>query len=98
MSRRKRRRYTPEFKSQAVALVLDEGLSVAQAARDLSIPESVLGRWTSQERINRNPRPDGPLTTEERAELNRLRREVNTLKMEREILKKAAAWFAKETL
>ncbi len=98
MSRRKRRRYTPEFKSQAVALVLDEGLSVAQAARDLSIPESVLGRWNAQERINRNPRPDGPLTTEERAELNRLRREVNTIKMEREILKKAAAWFAKETL
>lgn len=92
---KKRRQYTREFKKEAVQLVLGHGLSIAQAARDLGVGESVLGTWV---RKARDAAEEGtPLSEDERAELRRLQREVAVLREERDILKKAAAFFAKET-
>ena len=95
--KRARRQFTDEFKAGAVKLVLDEGKSAAQVARDLDLGPTVLGRWLEQARVDRGQGKPGELTTQERQELGALRREVRTLRMEREILKKAAAFFAKET-
>jgi transposase len=94
--RRPRRSFTDEFKAGAVRLVLDEGKSVAHVARDLDLTESALRGWVERARADRTKGKTG-LTTEERAELSRLRKEVRELKMERDILKKAAAFFAKES-
>ncbi len=96
MEKRKRRQFTKEFKAEAVRLVLDQKQSVTQTARDLGIWESSLTAWVKQAKIDRGHGPPGALTTEERAELAQLRRENRTLRMEREILKKATAFFAKE--
>lgn len=93
--RRARRQFTDEFKVGAVGLVLDEGKSVAQVARELDLTESALRTWVERGRADRTQGRTG-LTTEERAELRRLRKEVRTLRTEREILKKAAAFFAKD--
>ena len=87
--KRPRRSFTDEFKAGAVALVLDEGKTVAQVARDLDLTVSALRGWVEQARADRTKGQTG-LTTEEREELTRLRRENRELKMEREILKKAA--------
>jgi transposase len=95
MSSSRRRKYTPEFKAEAVKLVLDHGLTRAQAARDLGVSESVLSRWVQRAREHQQP---DALTEPERVELQRLRREVRTLRVEREILKKATAFFAREIL
>jgi transposase len=92
--RRERRRFSKEYKAEAVKLVLDEGKSVSQVARDLDLTASALGKWVSQERADRSNGKTG-LTTAEREELKRLRKEVRVLRMEREILKKATAFFAK---
>jgi transposase len=94
---RKRRTFSPEFKEETVALVLDKGMSMRQVAHDLDIGESVIGRWVKQAKVDRGDNPRGDLTTEEKEELRKLRRENKILKEEREILKKAAAFFAKET-
>jgi transposase len=91
----KRRNYTPEFKAEAVKLVLEAGLTQAQASRDLGVAESVLGRWLRDARASAHP---GALSEVDRAELARLRKEVVILRKERDILKKAAAFFARETL
>lgn len=93
--RRPKRSFTDEFKAGAVRLVLDEGKSIAQAARDLDLTESSLRNWVSQAHADRSHGKTG-LTTEERQELARLRKENRELRMERDILKKAAAFFAKE--
>jgi transposase len=93
--RRERRSFTDEFKAGAVRLVLDEEKSVAQVARDLDLTESALRKWVDQARADRSGGKTG-LTSEERAELARLRKENRELRLEREILKKAAAFFAKE--
>ena len=93
--RRPRRQFTDEFKAGAVGLVLDEGKSVAQVARELDLTESALRTWVERGRADRTKGRTG-LTTEEREELRRLRKEVRTLRTEREILKKAAAFFAKD--
>jgi transposase len=93
--RRSRRSFTDEFKAGAVALVLDQGKTVAEVARDLDLTESSLRGWVERARADRTKGKTG-LTSEERAELARLRKENRELKMEREILKKAAAFFAKE--
>ena len=84
-ARRARRKYTAEFKTEAVKLVLEDGLSRAQAARDLGVTESVLGRWVQKAR---EVQVGDALTVAERAELKRLRKEVSTLRKERDILKK----------
>jgi transposase len=91
-----RRAFTEEFKAGAVRLVLDEGKTIAEVARDLGLAPNGLGRWVSQARADRSQGKTG-LTTEERAELARLRKENRELRMERELLKKAAAFFAKES-
>jgi transposase len=94
MSMRKRRSFTEEFKAEAVSLVLDQGMSASQVARDLDLTLSSLRSWVEQAKADRG---EGGLTTDEKEELRRLRRENRELKMEREILKKAAAFFAKES-
>jgi transposase len=94
-SRRPRRSFTDEYRAGAVRLVLDEGKTISQAARDLGLTASALGMWVKHARAVRSNGKTG-LTTEERAELARLRKENRELRMERDILKKAAAFFAKE--
>lgn len=97
MSRRKRRSFSEEEKAAAVEHVRQSGRSVYQAARELDLTETALRRWVDQAAIDRGEGPDGALTSEEREELRRLRRENRELQVEREILKKATAFFAKES-
>jgi transposase len=92
--RRPRRQFDDEFKAQAVRLVLDEGKSVGAVAHDLDLTESALRQWVERARADRSGGKTG-LTTAEREELARLRKENRILQEEREILKKAAAFFAK---
>lgn len=92
--RRARRQFTPEFKAGAVRLVLDEGKPVAAMARDLDLTETALRAWVQRARADRTHGRTG-LTIVEREELGRLRKENRELRTEREILKKAAAFFAK---
>ena len=89
------RGYPPEFRAEAVELVRSGRKTLRQAATDLGVSYEGLRRWVVQATIDRGER-DG-LSTEERDELRRLRREVRVLREEREILKKAAAFFAEET-
>ena len=91
--KRTNRHYPPEFKEEAVALVTEQGYSVRQAADSLGIRSNMLYRW--KDKIEKVQSGEG-LSTEERAELNQLRKEVRDLRMEKEILKKASAFFAKE--
>lgn len=90
--------YPLEFRQEAVRLVLHTDKTAAQVARDLGISPKTLGNWVRSERagIVRDSAP-GALTESEREELRRLRKENHELKLEREILRKAAAYFAKET-
>ncbi len=96
MERRKRRAFTKEFKAETVRLVVEGGRSIPEVARDLDLTESALRLWVHQAEVDAGRGKPGELTTAEREELQRLRREVKTLRLEREILKKAAAFFAKE--
>ncbi len=93
---RVRRQFTDEFKSGAVRLVLDEGKTVAEVARDLDLTPSALAGWVKHARADRDGGKSG-LTTDERTELAKLRKENRELRMERELLKKWAAFFAKES-
>jgi transposase len=95
MSRRNRRSFTPEQKADAVRLIREVG-NLSKVSRDLGIDENSLRRWMKQAEIDEGRGQEGALTTEEREELRRLRRENRTLEMERDFLKKAAAFFAKE--
>lgn len=95
-SKRERRSFTDEFKAGAVRLVLEEGKTVAQVARDLDLTESAFAKWVKQARADRTKGKTG-LTTVEREELARLRKENRELRMERDLLKKATAFFAKES-
>ena len=97
VSKRKRRRFTPEFKAETVRLVRESGRSIAEVARELDLTESALRNWVRQARIDSGEGKEGELTSKEREELRRLRRENRQLRMEREILKKATAFFAKES-
>ena len=92
--RRPRRQFTDEFKAGAVRLVLDEGKTVGAAARDLDLTETALREWVKRAQADRTHGRTG-LTTAEREELARLRKENRELRTERDILKKAAAFFAK---
>jgi transposase len=94
--KRPRRSFTDEFKAGAVRLVLDEGKTIPQAARDLDLTESSVRAWVERARADRGKGKPGVLTTAEKDELAMLRKEVRQLRVEREILKKAAAFFAKE--
>jgi len=93
-NRRPRRQFDDDFKAQAVRLVLDEGKTVAGVARDLDLTETALREWVKRAEADRTNGRTG-LTTAEREELARLRKENRELRTEREILKKAAAFFAK---
>jgi transposase len=93
-----RRRFTREFKVEAVKLVRERGVSAKQAARDLDVHENVLRKWVKE--FAADPRqafPGQGQMKPEQLEIERLRREVQKLKAERDILKKAAAYFAKES-
>ena len=93
--KRSRRSFTEEFKVGAVRLVLEEGKTVGAVARDLDLTESSLRNWVEQARADRSKGRTG-LTTAEREELARLRKENRILQEERDILKKATAFFAKQ--
>jgi transposase len=93
--RRARRRFTDEFKAGVVRLVLDEGKTAGAVARELELTDSAVRAWVAQAQADRTKGKTG-LTTAEREELARLRKENRELKLERDILKKAAAFFAKE--
>src|ERR1700750_1482516 len=93
----RRRKFGREFKLEAVRLCRDRGVSVAQAARDLDVHENVLRKWVRE--FGSDPVqafPGNGQMKPEQQEIERLRREVNKLKAERDILKKAAAFFARE--
>jgi transposase len=90
--------YTPEFKMDAVRLVTEQGYKATEAARNLGIHPSVLNRWKQQlASDDKKAFPGKGRLTPEKEELQRLRKENQQLKMERDILKKAAAFFAKES-
>ena len=86
--------YPASFRADAVALVRRSGKSIAEIAVDLGVSNESLRKWVQQTKVDAGEGPPGALTTEEREELRRLRRENKTLQMEREILRKAAAFFA----
>ena len=92
--RRPKRVFDEEFKAQAVRLVLDEGKSMSAVARDLGLTPSAFRLWVTRARADRTGGKTG-LTTAEREELARLRKDNRELRTERDILKKAAAFFAK---
>jgi transposase len=94
--RRPRRRFTDDFKQQAVRLILDEGKSVGAVARELDLVASALGNWVKQARADRSKGRTG-LTSAEREELVRLRKALRIAEEERDILKKATAFFAKQS-
>ena len=92
-----RRRFSREFKVEAAKLVRERGVSAAQAARDLNVHENVLRKWVKD--FNSDPVqafPGHGQMNPEQQEIERLKREVHKLKAERDILKKAAAYFARE--
>ncbi|ACU53122.1 transposase IS3/IS911 family protein [Acidimicrobium ferrooxidans DSM 10331] len=91
---RRRGRYPSQFRKDAAALVLDQRRTIADVARELGINEQTLGNWVRQERIDRGEREG--LTSAEREELTRLRRQVKQLTVERELLKRAMAFWVKE--
>jgi transposase len=95
-TKRTRRSFTEDYKAGAVRLVLDEGKAVAAVARDLGLTESSLRNWVEHARADRSKGKTG-LTTADREELVRLRKELRIVQEEREILKKAAAFFAKQS-
>ena len=92
---RKNPPYTPEFRRQMIELVRS-GRSAESLAKEFEPTAQAIRNWVAQAERDAGRRDDG-LTTEERDEINRLRREVRQLKLERDILSKAAAWFARET-
>lgn len=92
-----RRKFTAEFKAESVELVINSGRPVAEVARDLGINEGTLGNWVNAAK-KRGEFTEKPLEVDERARLKELEEENRRLKMEREVLKKAAAWFAKESM
>ena len=96
MARRKRRTFTDEFKTEVVGLCQRGDRTIPQVARDLDLTVSAVRGWVKQAEVDAGDGPPEALTSAEREELRRLRREVRQLREDREILKKAAAFFAKE--
>lgn len=88
---KQKRRFTPEFKKEAVALVIEQDYTIAKAATSLGISSKTLRTWVADTR----QQGEGGLSEDERAELKRLRKEIRELQIEKEILKKASAFFAK---
>jgi transposase-like protein len=92
---RRRRSFSSEFKRDAVAMVLEEGRTIASVARALNVGETSLGKWVMQARVDRGEREG--LTSSEREELSELRKENARLRMERDLLKRATAFWVKES-
>jgi transposase len=94
-----RRKFSREFKSEAVGLIRDRGVSVAQASRDLDVHVNMLRKWVRELAADPSQAfPGHGQMKPEQLEIDRLRREVAKLKAERDILKKAAAYFARESI
>jgi len=91
----KRRRYTPEFKSEAARLVIETSRPIAEVAREIAVHEGTLGSWVNKYRTE-HAGDEPPLTLSERARLRELERENRELRMKTEFLGKAAAFFAQE--
>lgn len=89
-----RKKYTPEYRQEAARLVIDTSRPIAQVARELGVNPGLLGRWVKAERERSGEIPSGDIETDERVELDRLRKEIAELKMDNEFLGKAAAFFA----
>jgi len=94
---RKRRRFSAEYKAETVRLIQRSGTSIGQMALELGIGETALRRWVEQAEVEAGRGPEAALKRNEREELVELRRENRRLRLEREILKKATAFFAKES-
>lgn len=92
-AKRSYKQYPQEFKEEAVALVIEQGYSVPEAAKSLGVATNLLYRWKDKQEQSNDK---SSLAETEQEELKRLRQEVKTLRMEKEILKKASAFFAKE--
>jgi|ERR1700678_1490400 transposase-like protein len=97
MTKRKRRSFTPEFKADAVRLVKAGDRAIGLVAKDLDLTETALRDWVKRDVVDTSTTPQAVLTTAEREELVRLRRDNKRLSVERDILKKAAAFFARES-
>ena len=97
MSKRARRSFTAEFKAEAVALVRASGKSVLQVANDLDLTETALREWVARSKKGVPLVGKSEVSLSERAELDGLRKEVRVLRMERDFLRRAAAFFAKES-
>src|SRR2546426_3380507 len=97
MAKRKRRAFTEEFKAETVRLIRESGKSIGVVARDLGLTESAVRAWVRQAGIDAGQGPAGALTTEEREELGRLRRELRAGRVGRDIFKKTTAFFAQES-
>jgi transposase len=95
-TRRARRSFKPEFKAEAVRLCKVGDRTIGQVAKDLDLTETALREWVQRAEVDAGKGPPEALTTPERDELRELRKRVKRLEMEREILKKATAFFAKE--
>lgn len=94
---RKRRSFTDEYKAEVVKLITEQGRPVGQVCEELDLTESAVRRWVQRAEVDAGRGADGALTTTEREELRRLRRELKEVRMERDLLKKATAFFAKES-
>ena len=97
MEKRKRRSFTAAYKTEVVTLVRSSGKSIGAVAKDLRLTETAVRAWVGQAAVDGGGGVVGALTTAERDELTQLRRRVKTLEMERDVLKKATAFFAKES-
>ena len=97
MTKRTRRKFSKEYKAEVVTLIRQGNKSIGAVCRDLGLPETAVRRWVKQADVDLGEGPPGALTSAEREELSELRKRVKTLEMEREILKKATAFFAKES-
>ncbi len=96
-TRRTRRKFTDEYKAETVKLIRESDRSIGEICRELGLAETAVRRWLKQAEIDEGKGAAGALTKDELEELRRLRRENRELRQEREILKKAAIFFAKES-
>ena len=97
MTKKPRRLFTDEQKSEAVRIVTQSGRPVSQIAQEMGLTASALRQWVKQAQIDHQSDPEGQLTSAERKELITLRRDLKRVQMERDFLKKAATFFAKES-
>ncbi|MBE9108106.1 transposase [Nodosilinea sp. LEGE 07298] len=97
MTQKPRRTFTDEQKAEAVRIVGQSGKSVRQVAQAMGLTKSALRKWVKQARIDRSSDTKGSLTSVERQELTTLRRDLKRVRMERDFLKKAATFFARES-